>query len=121
MSKNTKSILEQYTDTIKDSITILAGIVGIGYAVGFMIVNSYLMGWGIIDISLVKARYVSVGFLFMVHISLILVPSAIATTYFVKKLNVTGKPPNIFTKEGAKKIIKYLLIVLLILLLKKFV
>jgi hypothetical protein len=79
------SRLEPYTSVVKDGITILAGMGGIGYAAGFLIVNSSLMAWGITDVTLVKARYVSVGFLFMMHVALTLTPASLFTWALVNR------------------------------------
>ena len=84
-NKKTTSPIQAYTTLIKDTITILAGIAAIGYAAGFMIVNTSLMLWGITDVTVVKVRYISVGFLFIVHSVLVLGMASLGMLNFVRE------------------------------------
>ncbi|HEX8070750.1 MAG TPA: hypothetical protein VF546_12415 [Pyrinomonadaceae bacterium] len=86
MSETKPGRLESYTNAIKDAITILAGVAGIGYAAGFMVVSSSLMSWGITDVTLVKARYVSVGFLFLVHAALVAAPASLLVLKLLRQI-----------------------------------
>lgn len=83
MENSQSSQIDSYTKTIKDTITALAGVAGIGYAAGFMVVSSSLMIWGITDLTLVKARYVSVGFLFIIHVTIVLAPAFLFALKFI--------------------------------------
>ncbi len=70
------NVLEKSTtipSAIKDAAALLAGIAGLAYAVGFLIVTGLLISWGIADVTLVKARYIAVGLLFVVHIVAVIV------------------------------------------------
>jgi hypothetical protein len=55
----------------KETLSLIGGIAGIGYAFGFLVVNSWLMRWGIIDLSLLKLHYIAVGVLYVAHFALV--------------------------------------------------
>lgn len=56
---------------IQDVLTLVATVGGIVYAAGYVIVSSKLLGWGISEVNLAKARYVSVGLMFFINIGLV--------------------------------------------------
>src|SRR5690242_17018260 len=70
-------------EKVKDAVGVIAGIAVILYAVGFTVASASLMSWGIVNQNLAKARYVSVGVLFTLHVMLIVLPVA----FFSKKLH----------------------------------
>jgi len=55
-----------YLEKAKEIASTFAGIAAIAYALGFLITNVYLnMVYGIYDFALIKARYISTGFTFL--------------------------------------------------------
>lgn len=63
---------------LKDAVTLLGSVGAISYAAGFIIVRTYLLQYGISDLSLLAPRYVSVGLFFFIITGLILVPAYFA-------------------------------------------
>jgi hypothetical protein len=55
----------------KDVLSLVGGVAGVAYALGFLVVNSSLVTWGIIDLSPLKPHYVAVGLLFVIHLVLL--------------------------------------------------
>lgn len=62
-----------WLDRIKAYAPMAATLFGVLYAAGFVIVNSYLGGYGIRDLEAVRARYVGAGVVFLLFVALALV------------------------------------------------
>jgi tetratricopeptide (TPR) repeat protein len=74
---------------------LIAGAVGLVYAIGFAIVNISLLSYGVYEVALVRTRYVSAGVAFLVLVTILAV-LAIATRIFTTKvLGRFGKSPTV--------------------------
>lgn len=63
-----------WLDPWKELATTIVGLAGILYAIGFVLTNIYLLRYGISDFSLLKARYVATGALFVTIATLSIYP-----------------------------------------------
>lgn len=117
-------------DQIKEVISFLGGIGAISYAAGFIVVTTNLLQYGISDLNLLNARYVSAGFFFIFLLGLTMVP-AINLIYFTSHImghklenppikyplvNVPSSPVPTSCKESIDSILKLLLSTLLALI-----
>lgn len=83
-------MVEQYSGLAVKIFGFVAGAVGLLYGIGFAVVNISLLRYGVYEVSLVRARYVSAGVFFLVFFAL-LVGGVRFSLALVERI-VTGPP-----------------------------
>jgi hypothetical protein len=79
--------IKEVTNTWKDIFSSVLGLGAILYAVGFVIASIYLLSFGISDFSLLKAKYIAGGLLFILLSAFAIYPAFFVCLNLLQKLS----------------------------------
>jgi hypothetical protein len=82
-SRQWPNSLLDFLNPWKDLATAVLGLAGLFYVVGFVVTNTYLSSYGINDFTLLKARYIATGTLFLLLAVLVIYPAYFMTRYLI--------------------------------------
>ncbi|TEU17049.1 MAG: tetratricopeptide repeat protein [Anaerolineales bacterium] len=83
-------MVEQFSGLAVKIFGFIAGAVGLLYGIGFAVVNISLLRYGVYEVSLVRARYVSAGVFYLVFF--VLLVGGVRFSLFLAEQIVKGRP-----------------------------
>jgi hypothetical protein len=83
--QDSKSLIPEI---LKQIVTYLGGTAALLYALGFVVVTTYMLNFGVTDISLAQAQYISVGLFFIISAAFTLLPTAWLTYILMSEIYI---------------------------------